>query len=171
MIGDLEKRASMEIGQLSDCYDVRKLNQKDIDLIYEISCKNKLFYQYHPPFVTRESIREDMSALPPGKSCEDKYYIGFFEKDALMAVMDLILDYPTKDTAFIGLFMMNVQYQKRGIGSGIIREICKKLKEQGCQKVRLGVDKGNEQSYSFWTKNNFRVVEKKDYIIMELKLV
>ena len=36
--------------------------------------------------------------------------------------------------------------------------------------MRLGVDKGNVQSYSFWTKNNFRVVEEKDYMMMELKL-
>ena len=160
----------MDISQFSGCYDVRKLDQRDIELIYGVSCKNKQFYEYHPPFVTRESIQEDMCALPPGKSGEDKYYIGFFDGDALVAVMDLILAYPAEDTAFIGLFMINAEYQKRGIGSGIIREMCGRLKEQGCRKVRLGVDKGNVQSYSFWTKNNFRVVEEKDYMMMELKL-
>ena len=108
----------MDMGpEFSGCYDVRKLDQRDIELIYGVSCKNKQFYSYHPPFVTRESIQEDMCALPPGKSGEDKYYIGFFDGDALVAVMDLILAYPAEDTAFIGLFMMNAEYQKRGIGS------------------------------------------------------
>ena len=70
----------------SNRYKVRKLEQKDIDLIYALCCGNKLFYQYHPPFVTKESIGKDMDTLPPGKGYEDKYYIGFFKKDGLVAV-------------------------------------------------------------------------------------
>ena len=40
---------------------------------------------------------------------EDKYYLGFFAGDELVAVMDLILNYPKADIAFIGFFMMNVR--------------------------------------------------------------
>jgi hypothetical protein len=36
--------------------------------------------------------------------------------------------------------------------------------------VRLGVDKGNPQSFAFWTKNQFKAVAEKEYIIMEKKL-
>lgn len=38
--------------------------------------------------------------------------MGFFDNEILVAVMDLILSYPVEDTAFIGLFIMNVEYQK-----------------------------------------------------------
>ena len=31
-----------------------------------------------------------MRILPPGKSIEDKYYIGFYQEGKLIAVMDLI---------------------------------------------------------------------------------
>lgn len=113
---------------------------------------------------------EDMQALPPGKSCEDKFYAGFFDHGSLVAIMDLILDYPAKDIAFIGLFMMNVLYQEKGIGSKIITELLIHLKSSGYKKIRLGVDKGNPQSYSFWTKNNFHVVNEDHYILMELAL-
>lgn len=34
----------------------------------------------------------------------DKYYIGYFEGEKLVAVMDLILNFPNKETAFIGFF-------------------------------------------------------------------
>ena len=57
--------------------------------------------------VTLESIREDMKVLPPGKSGEDKFYVGFFDGSMLTAVMDLILKYPNDETAFIGLFMVD----------------------------------------------------------------
>ena len=112
-----------------------------------------------------------MKALPPGKSYDDKYYIGFFENDSLVAIMDLILYYPTKGIAFIGLFMTNIQYQHKGIGSNIISEITMSLKSLGYRKIRLGVDKGNPQSYSFWSKNNFNVVSEDKYILMELDIV
>lgn len=50
-----------------------------------------------------------MEALPPNKSYDDKYYIGFFENDSLVASMDLVLGYPTEEITFIGFFMTNVQ--------------------------------------------------------------
>ena len=161
----------MKIKDLSKTFYVRKLDKDDIEMIYDLSYKNHIYYQYHPPFVTRESILDDMKALPPGKSYDDKYYIGFFENDSLVAIMDLILDYPTKGIAFIGLFMTNIQYQHKGIGSNIISEIIMSLKSLGYRKIRLGVDKGNPQSYSFWSKNNFNVVSEDKYILMELDIV
>ena len=161
----------MKIKDLSKTFYVRKLDKDDIEMIYDLSYKNHIYYQYHPPFVTRESILDDMKALPPGKSYDDKYYIGFFENDSLVAIMDLILDYPTKGIAFIGLFMTNIQYQHKGIGSNIISEITMSLKSLGYRKIRLGVDKGNPQSYSFWSKNNFNVISEDKYILMELDIV
>ena len=161
----------MKIKDLSKTFYVRKLDKDDIEMIYDLSYKNHIYYQYHPPFVTRESILDYMKALPPGKSYDDKYYIGFFENDSLVAIMDLILDYPTKGIAFIGLFMTNIQYQHKGIGSNIISEITMSLKSLGYRKIRLGVDKGNPQSYSFWSKNNFNVVSEDKYILMELDIV
>ena len=161
----------MKIKDLSKTFYVRKLDKDDIEMIYDLSYKNHIYYQYHPPFVTRESILDDMKELPPGKSYDDKYYIGFFENDSLVAIMDLILDYPTKGIAFIGLFMTNIQYQHKGIGSNIISEITMSLKSLGYRKIRLGVDKGNPQSYSFWSKNNFNVVSEDKYILMELDIV
>ena len=107
----------LDIEILSKSCSVRRLNQRDVDSIYDLCRENTVFYQYHPPFVTRESILKDMTALPPEKSMEDKYYLGFFAGDELVAVMDLILNYPKPDIAFIGFFMMNAQYQGRGIGS------------------------------------------------------
>ena len=158
----------MEIKSLSKRFYVRKLDRNDVEMIYDMSCENNIFYRYHPPFVTKESILEDMEALPPGKSYDDKFYVGFFENENLVAIMDLILDYPEKEIAFIGLFMTNIQYQNKGIGSKIISEIVTYLKSLGYKKIRLGVDKGNLQSYSFWSKNNFNTISEDTYILMEL---
>ena len=160
----------MDIGLLSNKFEVRELDINDVDAIFEMSCKNEIFYKYHPPFVTKESIVEDMKALPPGKSYDDKYYVGFFDGNLLVANMDLILGYPTVEIAFIGLFMTNTLYQNKGVGSDILGDVCNLLKQSGYKKVRVGVDKGNPQSNSFWRKNGFCVISENDYVVMELTL-
>ena len=160
----------MNIQSLSNNFSVRKLNASDVDIIFNLCQENTIFYQYNPPFVTKESIIEDMNALPPGKTFSDKYYIGFFDDETLVAVMDLIAHYPSEETAFIGFFMMNKDYQNRGIGSHIISEISVRLKEINYKKIRLGVDKENPQSNAFWQKNKFTVISHDRYIVMELYL-
>ena len=70
----------VEINFLSKRFYVRKLDRNDVEMIYDMSCENHIFYQYHPPFVTKESILEDMEALPPGKNSDDKFYVVFLKK-------------------------------------------------------------------------------------------
>ena len=63
--------------------------------------------------------------------------------------------------------MMDVNYQNKGIGSRVIGEVLSYLKSENYEKIRLGVDKATPQSYSFWNKNCFVIVEENQYIIME----
>lgn len=156
----------MDISKLSARYAVRRLTEDDVEMIYDLSSGNSIYYRYHPPFVTRESILEDMAALPTGKRYDDKYYIGFFDGAVLVAVMDLILDYHEAGVAFIGFFMTDVKYQGNGISSGIISDTAAYLKLLGYVEIRLGVDKGNPQSFAFWTKNKFSPVRENEYILM-----
>lgn len=163
----------MNLSSLSEEYTVRKLEHGDIDRIFLLCNGNPLFYRYCPPAVTRESIAEDMRALPPGKTAQDKFYFGFWRESDLIAVMDLILSYPNRETAFIGFFMVEQREQKRGIGTGIVSYICQRLKEEGFSFVRLGYAKGNPQSRAFWLKNGFRetgvVCENPGYTVIVLE--
>lgn len=160
----------MHVKSLSDTFEVRRLEPADVGLIYALCAGNELFYRYHPPFVTMESILQDMAALPPGKDKTDKFYLGFFEGETLTAIIDLILDYPDRHVAFIGFFMTDTAYQNKGVGSGIIRSLAAYLRSSGFAKIRLGVDKGNPQSFSFWKKCGFSVADEREYILMELLL-
>lgn len=63
--------------------------------------------------------------------------------------------------------MMDVNYQNKGIGSKVMGEVLSYLKSENYENIRLGVDKGNPQSYSFWDKNGFVTVGENQYIIME----
>ncbi len=145
----------ISIEKLSDKYQVRKLGKADIGDIYELSIGNSLYFHYCPPMVTMESILDDMNALPPNMTIENKFYIGFYENGVLVAIMDLITNYPNEQAAFIGLFMVNSRYQNKGIGSTIIQETKKYLKAAGFECIRLAHVKDNPQSKTFWKKNHF----------------
>ena len=145
----------MNIQFLSKRYTIRKLLPQDAEMIYEVLKNNTIFYQYHPPMVTVESILEDMEALPPNKGYEDKHYIGFFSGGTLVAVMDLIDHYPNPGTALLGFFAMNTNLHGQGIGTEIISDSVAYLAQAGFKKIRLGIDKGNPQSKAFWLKNGF----------------
>lgn len=149
----------IDISKLSSKYDVRKLNDIDVDSIFEICKGNKLFYEYCEAEPTKEQVLHDLHITPPGKELSDKYYVGFYQKDILIAVMDLIDGYPKQDIAFIGLFMMNKDFQGKQIGTSIISETLSYLKEIGKTAVRLAISKDNPQSNHFWKKNGFNVIK------------
>jgi len=148
----------LELNKLSSKYDVRKLNETDLESIYTFCKSNTRYYAYCGKDLSMELIENDLTIAPPGIPMEQKYYIGFFEGDRLIAIMDLVVGFPDEDTAYIGFFMMNSKLQGVGIGSEIISETLEYLKGYGFQRCRLGIDKGNPQAGHFWKKNGFEVI-------------
>lgn len=145
----------MNIQALSKRYHVKELTECDIEDVFSLCVKNPQYYEYCPPAVSRESIEADMKALPPDMTYKDKHYVGFYDNDILVAVMDLIERFPNNDTSFIGFFMMNADLQGKEIGTQIIREVVEALKKEFLY-IRLGYVKGNLQAEAFWLKNGFQ---------------
>ena len=146
----------MDIQKITNKFHVKRLSEEHVEEILALCKKNELFYQYHPPVATRESIIDDLNALPPNKEMKDKYFLGFYKGDSLAAVMDLIVDFPEEKVAYIGFFMVEMELQGQGLGTEVISDCMDYLKELGYQKVRLAIDEGNPQSQAFWTKNLFQ---------------
>lgn len=139
----------------SQKYAVRPLTAGDVDKILALCAENEQFYRYHPPLATRESVLEDMTALPPGTGAENKHYLGFFDGEALIAVLDLIEHYPQQNTAYIGFFMTKKERQGCGLGTSLIGKLLDELRKEKFCRVRLAIDRGNPQSKAFWEKNGF----------------
>ena len=142
----------------SQKYAVRPLTAGDVDKILALCAENEQFYRYHPPMATRESILADMTALPPGTGAENKHYLGFFDGDALVAVLDLIEHYPQQNTAYIGFFMTKKERQGCGLGTSLIGKLFDELRKEKFCRVRLAIDRGNPQSKAFWEKNGFALM-------------
>lgn len=164
---------NFKIEDLSSNYSVKQFTEKDIPEIYSLAKMNTTYYDYMKMKPTYENLKEVITALPPNKSLEDKFFLGFYHDNHLVAILDLILEYPNENTAFIGWFMMNKEMQHKGIGTKIITDIFLCLKQNNFFFVRLGYIKGNNESKRFWIKNGFKPtgIETQDenYIIVVLQ--
>ena len=151
-----------DISRLSRRYSVRLMSDSDANDMFEFCRQNTQYYQYCGRQPSLELVLSDLHITPPGIDPSDKYYIGFYQKDTLIALMDLIDGYPEPGTAYIGFFMVNKAYQGQQLGTSIIRDTAAYLKAAGKTAVRLGIDKGNPQSTHFWKKNGFFVIREVD---------
>ncbi len=148
----------LELNRLSSQYTVKKLTEEDIPNILLVCKGNPTYYKYYKSEPTNENIKASLTALPPNKTIKDKYFVGFYNEDSLVAILDLITGYPNEDVAYIGWFMMNKEFQGSGVGTAIIIDIIIYLKEKNFAYVKLGYIKGNSQAQNFWIKNNFNPV-------------
>lgn len=150
--------AGIDIKKLSGRYAVRKLEQDDIPRIASLCRSNTQYYACCGKAFSPELIENDLTMTPPGIPMAQKHYIGFFECDRLVAVMDVIEGYPTSAHAYIGFFMVARALQGRGVGSRIVSEALDCLSRHGFRKCQLGIDRDNPQACHFWRKNGFEVI-------------
>ena len=152
-----------DIQILSTEYGVRRISEEDIDDVYNLCKSNEKYYEYLGSVPSAESLTEVISSMPESATAENKYFVGFWDKDKLVAVLDLIAGYPEKDDAFIGWFMVDGSMQRQGIGSRIFADVRAALKGQGYDYLSLDCAEANEEAAAFWKAQGFRLKgEKKD---------
>ncbi|HFU4011830.1 TPA: GNAT family N-acetyltransferase [Streptococcus suis] len=159
----------IEIANLSSRFQVRKLTEADLEQVLALYQTNPLYFEYFPPLPSLESLANDLVDCPPGKELSDKYFLGFWEKERLVAILDLIDGYPTAEIAYIGLFMVDQAYQGRGVGSSLVEEIIAGLPVR-LKKVRLGYVSRNLQAKAFWIKCGFSYLADKELASIPITL-
>ena len=108
-----------------------------------------------------ESLTEIISRVPEGAEAGDKFFVGFYNAERLVAVLELITGYPEKDDAFIGWFMVEGSVQRKGIGSQIFADVRAAMSAQGYDYLSLSCEKENTEAIAFWQAQGFRK-EKED---------
>lgn len=159
---------------ITNQYNIKKFTEKDIPDIYKLCKGNTTYYEYMKMEPTFENLKEVLTALPPQKSLDDKYFIGFYKEEQLVALLDLCLGFPEKETAYIGWFMVKKELHNTGIGKKIINDLRIFLKQEKFLYVELGCIKDNKEAQYFWKKNGFSVTGSEsdtgEYIVLGMKL-
>ena len=146
----------IEIRRLFRSLEPRRVGPEHFEAAAALCRGNPLYYEHYgaPPPEPAE-ISDDLEALPPGKTYEDKYYLGGFGGGQLRLLLDLIDGHPDEGTAWIGFFMLDARLQGLGLGSRLVSELLEALGAYGFRRAALGVVAGNPQAEAFWRKNGF----------------
>ncbi len=148
--------------KFSGQYVLRRLSTADMPLLLPFMARHGEFCAMGGGRQDAAGIEADMASLPPGKRPEDKHYCGFFRGEELAALLDLVEGYPTAETAYIGLFMVEKAYCRRGMGTALMEELLSLLNSAGFRRVRLGVLRENMPGRAFWAKLGFLPIAEKN---------
>ena len=152
----------IDLDKLFRNYKVKRFKDEDIDEIFSFCMSNPMYYEMCGNTLTRDNIRSDLKLVPDGIDLKDKYYIGLYDYDRLICIIDFVGNYPDTDNIFIGFFMVDGLIGNKGIGSNIIDELVDSFKKMRYKSIRLAYDRENPQSSHFWKKNGFvKIGEKK----------
>lgn len=143
-------------------YEFIKNSEDNIQDVYKLIKANTYFHSkvyFHE--LTIEECLQDISALPPNTNMSQKFYYGIYKNHNLIAIIDYIEKYPNENTVFLGLFMLNQNYHRKGIAKHIIECFKEVVKENKFKYIELGCYEVNEIGYRFWNKMGFKIIDTK----------
>lgn len=163
-----------ELRKLLPEYTIVKIKEEHYDDVYHLQKENIIYFQYTNEYpIKYKDVIAEITELPPHTTEDQKYYIGFYLDDTLIAVMDYIDGYPDKNTYWIGLFILDINYQGLGIGTKIINGFI----ECSDKNIQLGCLSNNVEGHMFWSKFGFKEIRHSynkdkdwDIIVMEKKI-
>ena len=149
-------------------YQITSITTQNFPQAYEIYQSNQAFFQLvQGADTTPEKSIQDITALPPHCTPDQKLYIRISQNSQPLAVLDIIEKFPTPDCFWIGLLLVHRQHQGSNIGSQITQAILSAAKTAGYKKAQLGVVDSNKKGVHFWQKLGFiKTGQSDDVIIM-----
>lgn len=143
----------------------QRINAVD-DELERFHLKQKNYYSYEGIIPTKDYIIEDMKG-PAGFSESDHYIYKVYLDDVMIALIDFQYGYRFSlrhddKCVWIGLFLVDESYQRRGFGKEIINHFMDKY-QQICNRVQLACIKNNELGFAFWRRCGFNVIASSEY--------
>ncbi|KRN89810.1 GNAT family N-acetyltransferase [Ligilactobacillus ceti] len=140
-------------------YQVRVLTDADQEQIFNLQ---KQHPNYHATFqkatLTAEMVLADLTTLPPGCQMQQKFYLGIFKEEKLVAILDLVLGYPENQAVWLGLLMLDESELNHGLGTKIIQKVCQTLKREGYQSLGTAVAVDQVAALNFFMQQEFVLV-------------
>lgn len=141
-------------------FTLEEINEDLFDRVLKIYDTNQEYFMISMnDKPSMESVTEDMNAIPPKSSSENKNYNLIKLNDMDIGVIDYIDNYPDEDAIYIGLFMIHGNFHRNGYGREFLEEFIPQIKGQGFKRIRLGVLDRNETALKFWTNLGFEIVK------------
>ncbi|MGT2715083.1 GNAT family N-acetyltransferase [Streptococcus respiraculi] len=147
---------TLDCSRLGSEFYITRVTLEQLNEVFALYQTNPLYFQHCPPKPSRESVKDDLTNYPTSSSPDKKYYLGCWKKNELVAVIDVVLDYPTDKIAWIGLFMVHGQHQQKEFGSKLFHLLEDFLAKAHYPELQLAYVKTYPEAAHFWTKIGFQ---------------
>ena len=144
-------------------YSATHLQSEDSAVLQELleNCADYFDMVYGlPPAASEAQVL--LTETPPAKNPEDKFLVGLWDPgQKLIAVLDVVRDYPVLAEWFVGLLLVDPSYRQQGIGCKMYKAFEQWAIQRGAQYIGLGVVEQNKRAYDFWQRLGFEAQEKR----------
>lgn len=97
--------------------------------------------------------------FPPGCAPENRLVLAAYDKEILVGLAQIARAYPTPDTAYIGLLLVNPAQRRRHHGCRIVEHLSQKARSwPGILRWQLSVLDTNINAISFWRHCGFNTI-------------
>jgi RimJ/RimL family protein N-acetyltransferase len=101
--------------------------------------------------------RSTFTALPEGKTYDDKFVWGLHSGEAMIGCADVIRGHPSRERAVIGLLLLAEAWQRRGFGRAFAALLERRIASwPEIERLRIGVVAANESALAFWRRLGYR---------------
>ena len=121
-------------------------------------CNKEYFLLTDGQAATKEAIIETIEYCPNDFPKENVYNIGVSYNGKPVGSLFALYCYPDKQTFYIGLFLMNEEFKKQGIGTKVIKALFDSFSNTVIEKFCLSVQDNNISGCRFWNNLGFEVV-------------
>ncbi|AKP63808.1 acetyltransferase [Levilactobacillus koreensis JCM 16448] len=129
---------------------VRPLTHADDDLIYQFQAAHPDYFDHfqdHP--VTRQEAIQDVTDVPLNAQADQKAYLGVFEGDELVVLVDLIIDYPLPSLVWLGMWLP-AKSLATAQSAAYYWSLVKTLRTADAVQLQLSVFMGDRKMKEFW---------------------
>ena len=140
-------------------------NEIDIAIVRSIyEATPRYFYIVHGYAFDKNSVRDDLVAIPEGCDLDSKYFYAIYLGTEAIGCIDIIRGYPDQQAVFIGILLFIESQQGLGFGHQALDFINELTSVWGSKRLRIAVVESNERALSFWLREGFIELYRKNSI-------
>lgn len=125
------------ISIFSSPYSVRELTENDLPQMLSLEESQSEYLQLQGKSqLTLAEIKSDLSSVPLSVKPSQKWTLGFFKDNKLVAIIDFLTDYPQVQTVWIGLFLVSKNNEGQGIATHLSKALFKSFKSEKFTNVQ-----------------------------------
>ena len=102
-----------------------------------------------------DEVRHLLESRPAGLDLARKYVVGFERNGALIAIVDLLENYPEPTNWYVGLLVLSPDERNHGLGTAVWTAVEAWVRAEGGRHARLIVQEQNPHAARFWRALGF----------------